>query len=505
MGSESPLQIHSVPASSGLEVDQQKSIPSALHFKWIVGFILLYFAGRLVFYALTISGFVPPDEVTHLGLSRIFSEVLLFPENSSDTYRYGLVTNVPWLYYWVMGKFLFLNVVGASDLVFLRLLNIPFAFGTVYFVWRLLRLLTTDRLSQILLIVAMTNTSMFSFLSASISYDNLINLLAAMSVYYLLAFFQNRSADMLVGSLLCQLAGCITKTSFLPLSFILILLLLIHEFKNFRGFGPAIMAYLHQGNWRSYGLLAAILICFLLNLQLYGGNLLRYKKLAPDMSVVLSLEIALKNRIAARDMIFTLFKEQRISYEQALGMSTVIDHPGDRADAIDLVQNYVKHVNSGATMLSPLSYIVPWTTKMLSGIFGISGHRSMYSYWLTNLSIVILMALTALAMLVRWRPRKDHVLPSLLALVVVFYGLFLMYVVNYRIYVDTAYFPMALQGRYLFPVLGPIYLLCCYYLLRLFNNGYARLLLSAAAAFVFIASDFPFFLTHVTPEWFFHG
>src|ERR1035437_8987005 len=200
---------------------ENSNFPSPRRFKWIVITLLVYFGVRLLFFATNISPYVPPDEVTHFGVCRIFSKVFLLPGNSPETYQYGLVTNIPWLYYWIMGKLLFFNFFGISDLVFLRLLNIPLAFGTIYYTWRLLRLLTDDRLTQLLLIVAMTNTMMFSFLSASVSYDNLTNLLAAMSVFYLFAFFKERSGVMLLISYLCQLAGCLTKITIFPLILIL--------------------------------------------------------------------------------------------------------------------------------------------------------------------------------------------------------------------------------------------------------------------------------------------
>ncbi|HYA13620.1 MAG TPA: hypothetical protein VEF33_04695, partial [Syntrophales bacterium] len=200
---------------------QKAAFPSPRQFRWIAAFLLAYFGTRLLFFALEISPAIPPDETTHFGICRIFSKVFLLPENTSESYQYGLVTNIPWLYYWIMGKLLFLNFFGIPDLVFLRLLNIPLAFGTVCYTWRLLRLLTDDRLTQLLLIVAMTNTMMFSFLSASVSYDNLTNLLAVMSVYYLFAFFRERSGVMLLISCFCQLVGCLTKITILPLILIL--------------------------------------------------------------------------------------------------------------------------------------------------------------------------------------------------------------------------------------------------------------------------------------------
>jgi hypothetical protein len=77
-----------------------------------------------------------------------------------------------------------------------------------------------------------------------------------------------------------------------------------------------------------------------------------------------------------------------------------------------------------------------------------------------------------------------------------------MYYVNYDGYLYSATPRAGLQGRYIFPVIGPIYALSCFNLLRLFPGRRLRLAIALAAAFVFIALDFPYFLVHVTPEWF---
>jgi hypothetical protein len=54
----------------------------------------------------------------------------------------------------------------------------------------------------------------------------------------------------------------------------------------------------------------------------------------------------------------------------------------------------------------------------------------------------------------------------------------------------------------MFPVMGPVYAVSSLYLMRLFKGERARLALAAFAVLVLIGSDFPFFLSSVTPEWF---
>jgi len=489
-------------ASPRFNASPDETFPSSRHLKWSLIFLLVYFGLRLLFFALTISTNMPPDENTHLELSRIFSKVFFLPQNSPETYEYGLVTNIPWLYYWIMGKLLALNVLGISDLLFLRLLNIPFAFATIYFVRRMFRLMTDDRLSQVLLIVAMTNTIMFSFLSAFVTYDNLTNLLAAMAVYYLLAFFKTRSGNLLVLFFLCQMAGSLTKVTFLPLILVLNILLVLYEFKNIRLLPGALSGYFKSAGWRQWGLVLGFFFGLAMNVQLYGGNYYYYRDPSPGMSKVLSPEIAMKNRIEARNMIFSQFKEGRVSRDEAFNMASQIKHPGDRADTMYLIDNDIARRYYNIELMGPLAYTALWVWQMSAGIFGIFGHGEMFNSGPAIWPFAALGVLIFLSILIRWRPSHADWLPTCLMAIVAFYGLFLLYYVNYPVYLDTGVFGLTAQGRYLFPVLGAFYAVSSYYLPRLFRSRHWQVGISGAACLIFIISDFPFFLYHVTSDWF---
>lgn len=65
---------------------------------------LLYFALRAGWYALNIAPNVPPDEKAHLAISEIFAKTVMLPSDSPESYRYGLVTHGPSLYYYLMGR-----------------------------------------------------------------------------------------------------------------------------------------------------------------------------------------------------------------------------------------------------------------------------------------------------------------------------------------------------------------------------------------------------------------
>lgn len=483
------------------EVEDNK-FPSSLQLKLIVTTLLVYFGVRLLYFAINISPFVPPDEVTHFGVCTIFSKVFLLPENSPDSYRYGLVTNIPWLYYWIMGKLLVLNISGMSDLVFLRILNIPIAFATVCFVRRLVRLLTEDRLTEMLAVVAMTNTLMFSFLSASVSYDNLASLLAAMAIFYLFAFFKERSAHHAALSLLCMLAGCLTKITFLPLAVILVILFALREIRNIRTFPTAVKEYLKLSGRRDAVLLAGILIALLLNIQLYGGNYLQYGTVNPAVEVVLPLEKAMEYRLTARNHILNLFRQGKITMEKAREMASQITHPGDRQDAVTMVENYEYLQQAGARPLGPLPYTAMWILQMLSTSFGIKAHIGMPNHGFSFIPLAALVLCVLAAYAARWRPWDLNWLPTCLVGVSVCYAAFLISKINYQNYIDSKDIVLSVAGRYIFPVMGPVYAVSCLYLMRLLKGEKGRLALAAFAALVLIFSDFPFFLSNATPEWY---
>lgn len=497
---QSKNRIPETAASSAPE-NGQKS-PSEKHFIWLEIILFVYFGLRLIYFAVSISPHIPPDEVTHFGVSTLFSTAFLLPDNSPASYQHGLVTNIPWLYYWIMGKLLHFNFFGISDLVFLRIVNIPFAFATVYFVRRLTTLFTDDTIVKLLVVVAMTNTLMFSFVSASVSYDNLTNLLAAMAFYYLTAFFKNRSAASLAIAVICVLAGCLTKITFLPLVPLFFLLFIVRKAGNIGSFAPKAGALFKEQGKAGLVMMVAILVGLLLNIQLYGGNYLKYKTVSPSVEAVLPLEKAMQYRLFARGKIFEQFRLGQISLDQAHEMAAHITHPGDRQDTLTLIDNYAYRQQAGFKPMGPLPYTAVWTLQMLSTSFGIKAHTGMPNHGLSFIPLTVLILFVIAAYVVRWRPWDMVWLPTSLLAVSVCYAAFILVRINYPNYLDSKDIVMTVAGRYIFPVMGPVYVVSCFYLLRLFKNEKVRLGLAIFAALVLILSDFPFFLANVTPQWY---
>jgi hypothetical protein len=207
-------------------------------------------------------------------------------------------------------------------------------------------------------------------------------------------------------------------------------------------------------------------------------------------------------RLAARNYIFALYKDGHITVEQASEMAAQINHPGDRADTINLVRNYANMQQGGGEPVGFSLYTALWIRNMLESTFGIKAHLGIENSGLSFIPITVLILLSGIAFLVRWRPWDYDWLPSSMAGVAVFYGCFLLYKINYPAYLEYNDVIITVAGRYMFPVLGPIYVLFSYYLLRLFRGRNARLAIAAACSLIFIIYDFPFFLSNVTSEWF---
>ena len=389
-------------------------------------------------------------------------------------------------------------------MLYLRLLNVPMAFGTVIYAWRTLRMVTADRYVQLLLLVAMTNTLMFTFLSASVSYDNMGNLLAMASIYHLCSYFIHGRTGSLGLSWLCQLTGCLVKSSLLPLLLILNLALVVREIKRLPGGVFSAKAQIRATPWRAGLVLAALAAVLGLNIHLYGGNLQTYGKLLPEMRDVLPLEAVMQNRLAAREEIFLQFVEGQISYEQALGLAQWIEHPGDREATVYLVNNYLQRRYSGEALMGPVAYLWPWAKAVVASAFGVHGHKTMLSAGFVRVCVFGIFVAGLFCMLL-WRSRRASAFSGLLgslAFVTLSYGLFVLYYVHYGAYRYYEAFVIGLQGRYLFPVLGSCYVLLAWSLgAREGGAGPPRAVVVIAAA-IFLVSDLPFFLYHASPDWF---
>jgi hypothetical protein len=469
-----------------------------------VSAFLLYFAVKAFYFAFFIGTNIFPDEISWFGISEVFSRSFLPPADSLETYQFGLVTRVPNLYFYLMGKVMLLNVFPVSDLVFLRCANVFISILTVWFSWKLIRLLVFQTAARLLFIVMVTNTIMFTFVSASVSYDNLTNCFAVLALYCLISFFQFRQSHYSLLFFLFASMGMLTKITFLPYAITLMVVFLFHEHNNFGSLPSAVVSLFSPFRKKNYVLLVLCLFFISANGNLYLGNLIRYGSLQPDTIELIGLENAMQYRLFARGYIVNLFMDGKISYSEAQKMAfKYIRHTGDLADTFSLLGRAAREkASKQKPRIDRFRYVFSWVDLMMARTFNIAGHKVMYKSGNEMLPYVFLLLISVVLMVRRMRASDLEGSTGHLLFIAGLYALILMQLVNYRVYLIHGSIGLGLTGRYIFPVLVPIYALAAHYLAG-FGAKWLRFVISLTVTAIFVYGEFPWFLQKVTPDWFF--
>ena len=390
--------------------------------------LLLVFMGISIFFAFRLELGIVPDEVHHYLVSQLYSQTWGIPRDSRYTLGLGPLQHNAFLYYWINGRIL--NLLGlvapamgaATQLVCLRLLNVLYSTVGVVFVYLFARELIPDARGPLVVVLFLTNTLMFVFLSGGVNYDNLLNPCCFASIYYLTralhgkAFVQNS-----VTCFAITLFACLVKATMLPLAAIMGALWLGYAVKNRQ------MLSLHIG-WsiKAVGIALVFLALVGLNASVYGINLIKYRSLVPACTQLLSEEDCMHYPIYARD--------QELGLEHKLTPAEVV------------AGGYPDPVEYGLDV---------WTFLILRSTYGILGHRTYYP----DLSITLyrMLILWAILLTVRFWQKPfyavgaSYAILALLALV--------LFQHNYNAELRLGFKHVGIQGRYLFPVIGICYTL----------------------------------------------
>lgn len=431
----------------------------------IIGICIGIFLLFTVYMAFNVKMGISSDSWYHLKVSQEYAKTLGIPENNPDTYQWRDISHIPYLYFWINGRILNLNsiLLNINEAILLRIISILYSLLTVIGVYLLSKEFLNGKILQTLPTVILTNTLMFLFLSSSINYDNLGNLFAVFSIYFFIKSIKNRGENIFpILMILTLCLGVLTKYTLTPLAFILVLLLSIDIWKN-------------RNTWKlNIGrkellLLIPTIILIALNIQLYGTNLYKYKELTPSCEKVLTYEQCLSNGVFYRDEI------------------TI---PSVDVDLFRMIKQ--------GERVDPISYSIIWTWLMTKKIVGIMGDSSFY-HSIPVITIFFLFYvgtfLYGVFNIKKYTPIERYLLGILFL-----YGLILMIVQNYDMYLKKGYPDLALQGRYIFPVIAPLYISLVMTWAKI-KNKRVRNIVVISILILLIALSIPYFLLNIDNQW----
>ena len=322
--------------------------------------------------------------------------------------------------------------------------------------------------SKLIPVFLLTNTLMFVFLSASINYDNLANLFSVLGIYFFVKFVKSKlDIKFLLWMLIALCLGSFTKYTVLPLAFILVLLSTFHIFLERK--------YLKNIKLGKNKLLIIPLsILFFFNLQIYGVNLIRYGGLEPKCNQILTHEQCLTNGVYYRDNVT---------------MKSV------NIEGVPQIFNMILNEER----VTPIEYFGHWIWNIVGKIFGIMGDSSLHTTDTLKIFYLIFLSIGVITSVIYWKKWKR--LDYYLLITFLFYIFILFLFQNYKMYLKYDHMFLALQGRYIFPVISIGYILYIKSILFIKKKIYIYLIL-ISLLLLFIYGCMPFFFLNVESNWF---
>ncbi len=432
----------------------------------ILGILFVIFLAFTVYLALNLKMGVSPDSWYHLRVSQKFSETVGIPANGPDTYKWRDIEHIPYLYFWVNGRLLNFNSItfNFNEVILLRVVNVIYSLSTLVGTYLLSKEFFEKKWLRIFPVFLLSNTLMFLFLSSSINYDNLANMFAVFSILFFVRAIKKKGEWKSIFLMLIIIGlGGLTKYTTLPLSFILILLTAIWLIKNWR-------IYIRELKGRLLYWLIPLFFLVVLNVGVYGVKLIKFQSLQPKCTDVLTYEQCLENGVFVRDNEWM---------------------PQVKVNLISMIAT--------GERLDPIRYSGIWIWEMSKRVVGIMGDESLFALDTYVPFYLVYVVVSLLLGVLNWK--KFNIETKYLSIITLFYLLVLLLVQNYDMYLKRGYPALALQGRYMFPIISSFYILMVSFLNRI-NSKWLKGLLFIGLILLFIFGCLPFFFLNVDWGWF---
>ena len=398
----------------------------------VLGLLLALFFVYAIFLAVRLETRLIPDEPAHFTFAKHFSTTLGIPPDTQATYSWGwYIEQNPFLYYWISGRII--NLIKLIDpavtdpelLISLRIVSVFYALGTLIFCYLMSREVIQHKWWQLLPVFLLINTLMFGFIAAGVHYDNLANLFCATAIYFLIRAFKRKNfAVNSLAWMICIALGTLVKYPILPLALGMSISWLVFLITKRKKIFPL-----------KIKLIRTILLTLVLsglvigNFAIYGINLIRYQSITPPCREILLDSQCEISRYEQR--------HQKLALEEKLTI------PESMAEGYP----------------SPIRYVlVDWVYHILLRTFGLSGHQAYFPYQLITFYRILfyLIVLLGFSNLLLWRSFSK--IESNLLAIAAFYAVVLL-IRDYDSELVYGFRQVAVQGRYLFPVISCILVL----------------------------------------------
>jgi hypothetical protein len=463
----------------------RKFISSTLFFYFSIGLFVLQ-AGWIAISAVYPMAF---DEDYHFGLIQLYAHKLtpFFSSQPKGADIYGAVTRDPsYMYHYLMSfpyrLITYFTSSSYDQILSLRFINILFFTLGIYVFWRLLKYLKVSPSLTNLIIFFMALTPVTSLLAAQINYDNLlfplVNISLLITIMFIKKLRQNKEFSILLLALLiivCTFTSLV-KYAFLPIFFVEFIyvgyIILVEIKANPKRFiAKANLDFKQTKKPILYLLTSLLIISSALFMERIGYNILKFHTPAPNCSQVISTQQCSQYGPWERNYVYTQLK-------------STFPHP------------------------TVYQYSRSWVHTMIYGMFfAINGINSGFlakpplplPEW--TAAFVAILGIIALVIYAKKIFHKNDILKFLLATILIY--VFTLWLLNYSEYLQVG-LPVAIQGRYLIPVILPIYLLIGLGISELLRKYYSFKMLLAACVIIFflLGGGLLTYLIRNDPSWY---
>lgn len=410
--------------------------------KLVLILILAIFSAYSIFIATNLQTAVIPDETYRFEVATYFGDTLGIPTDVPIAYSSGdNLQRTPYLGYWLYGRAINVFQLFQPDatewqiLVALRIFNWLFALGTLIFLYGLSKELIANKWWQLFPVFMLTNTLMFVFLSGGVNYDNPTIFACAGALYFFVRALKKEKfvVNSLAWAIFIAIA-CLIKYSILPLALAMGVIWLVDVIRNRKTLQ---LEPIKKWHWSTLIYLIVLVGLVSLNIALYGVNLVKFHSLTPTCNDTFPQEVC--------DASFFGMRHKEMALPEKLTLIGAFK------------QGYPE----------PIRYFFDeWVREMLKRIYGIMGEKN---YFPINIAYFHIALFWILLLGFRYIKKLDFINISLI-IIFSFYT-FVLIAMNYNselVYGFNKY--IALQGRYLFPVIGIGYVLITHILTQTTNK-----------------------------------